>query len=378
MFPTAYKFVRFEKSKSMGILTAIIISIYLIGVELGMFFYLSDLIRGIVQNSNPTHAQVFVVKKQTTNINQLSPFDVRWVNQLRSVEGVDNTHGFVAANVSLKFPDGNDSPALIIGSDYPAMAAGPRGDLLMEGSMHHFAFPRVVSTDFYDRKTLGYPIEQGTTFEINGKTATAGITTKSARGFSTPLIYTTTSKARYYSGVSDYMISGVIVTVNDPVKIDNVIVRINETAPDLRAWRADKLGVTSIVNVMTANNMGMSFATLIIFGIISGFFIIGLTMYSATYDRLKDYGTLKAIGASGRYITRLVVTQSIIYAVIGYCISLGMLIITKIGMSKAGLIISLTPSFLLFLLLTTLFISVGSSFFSVRKLQNVEPSSVFR
>ena len=129
---------------------------------------------------------------------------------------------------------------------------------------------------------------------------------------------------------------------------------------------------------MTANNMGMSFATLIIFGIISGFFIIGLTMYSATYDRLKDYGTLKAIGASGRYITRLVVTQSIIYAVIGYCISLGMLIITKIGMSKAGLIISLTPSFLLFLLLTTLFISVGSSFFSVRKLQNVEPSSVFR
>lgn len=378
MFRTAFKFVSFEKSKSMGILTAIIISIYLIGVELGMFFYLSDLIRGIVQNSNPTHAQVFVVKKQTTNINQLSPFDVRWVNQLRSVEGVDNTHGFVAANVSLKFPDGNDSPALIIGSDYPAMAAGPRVDQLMEGSMHHFAFPGVVSTDFYDRKTLGYPIVQGTSFEINGKTATAGITTKSARGFSTPLIYTTTSKARYYSGVSDYMISGVIVTVNDPLKIDNVIARINETAPELRAWRADKLGVTSIVNVMTANNMGMSFATLIIFGIISGFFIIGLTMYSATYDRLKDYGTLKAIGASGRYITRLVVTQSIIYAVIGYCISLGMLIVTKIGMAKAGLIISLTPPFLLFLLLTTLFISVGSSFFSVRKLQNVEPSSVFR
>lgn len=362
----------------MGILTAIIISIYLIGVELGMFFYLSDLIRGIVQNSNPTYSQVFVVKKQTTNINQLSPFDVRWVNQLRSVEGVDNTHGFVASNVSLKFPDGNDSPALVIGSDYPAMAAGPREDQLLTGSKHYFAFPRVVSTDFYDKKTLGYPIEQGTPFEINGKAATAGVTTKSARGFSTPLIYTTTSKARYYSGVSDYMISGVIVTVNDPSKVDAVIARINEMAPDLRAWRSDKLGVNSIVNVMTANNMGMSFATLIIFGIISGFFIIGLTMYSATYDRLKDYGTLKAIGASNRYITRLVVTQSIIYAIIGFLISMLMLVVTKIGMAKAGLIISLTPPFLLFLLITTLFISVGSSYFSVRKLQKVEPSSVFR
>lgn len=378
MFSTALKFVTFEKSKSMGILTAIIISIYLIGVELGMFFYLSDLIRGIVQNANPTHAQLFVVKKQTSNINQLSSFDARWVNQLRSIEGVDNTHGFVATNVSLKFPDGTDAPALMIGSDYPAMAAGPREDQLLKGSKHHYAFPRVVSTDYYDNKTFGYPIQQGTSFEINGKSAIAGVTTKSARGFSTPLIYTTTSKARYYSGLSDYMISGVIVTVNNPGKIDEVIDRVNAMAPDLKAWRADKLGVTSIVNVMTANNMGMSFATLIIFGIISGFFIIGLTMYSATYDRLKDYGTLKAMGATGRYITRLVITQSFIYATIGFFVSLLMLIVTKLGMAKAGLIISLSPPFLLFLLLTTLFISVGSSYFSVRKLQKVEPSSVFR
>src|SRR5690554_8115323 len=135
------------------------------------------------------------------------------------------------------------------------------------------------------------------------------------------------------------MISRVIVTVNDPVKIDNVIVRINETATDLRAWRADKLGVTSIVNVMTANNMGMSFATLVIFGIISGFFIIGLTMYSATYDRIRDYGTLKAIGAPGRYITRLVIAQSLIYAVTGFMVSLLLLVISRIGMARAGLII---------------------------------------
>jgi putative ABC transport system permease protein len=124
--------------------------------------------------------------------------------------------------------------------------------------------------------------------------------------------------------------------------------------------------------------MGMSFATLVLFGIISGFFIIGLTMYSVTYDRIKDYGTLKAIGASGNYITRLVVAQSVIYALIGYLVSLILLIISKIGMAKGGLIISLTPALLSFLFLTTLIISVGSSYFSIRKLKKVEPSSVFR
>lgn len=378
MLSTAFKFVRYEKSKSMGILAAIVISIYLIGIELGMFFYLANIIGGIVGNANPQYAQVFVVKKQTENVNQLSPLDVRWVNQLRSIDGVTATHGFVITNVSARFPNGKDAPAMIIGSDYPAMAAGPYADLVHAGSISSLAAPEIVSTDFYDNKALRYEVQQGTRFEINGKSATVGVITKDAKGFTSPLIYTTTDKARYYTGMSPTQVSGVIVTVPDATLIEPVVCRINQIAPDLKAWPAERIRTATIVNVMTANNMGMSFATLVLFGIISGFFIIGLTMYSVTYDRIKDYGTLKAVGASGNYITRLVVTQSVIYALTGYLVSLLLLIISKIGMAKGGLIISLTPALLGFLFITTLIISVGSSFFSIRKLKTVEPSSVFR
>lgn len=378
MLSTAFKFVRFEKSKSMGILTAIVISIYLIGIELGMFFYLADIIGGIVGNSNPQYAQVFVVKKQTENVNQLSTFDIRWVNQIRSIDGVSDTHGLVLTNVSVRFPNGKDAPAMIIGSDYPKLAAGPYPDLVHLGSVESLAVPQVVSTDIYDNKTLRYDVELGTRFEINGKSATTGVITKDAKGFTSPLIYTTADKARYYSGMSPTQVSGIIVTVPDATKIESVSSKINQIAPDLKAWPAEDIRTATIVNVMTANNMGMSFATLVLFGIISGFFIIGLTMYSVTYDRIKDYGTLKAIGASGGYITRLVITQSVIYAIIGYFVSLVLLIISKIGMAKGGLIISLTPALLSFLFLTTLIISVGSSYFSIRKLRKVEPSSVFR
>ncbi|MFA6887230.1 MAG: FtsX-like permease family protein [Bacteroidales bacterium] len=362
----------------MGILTAIVISIYLIGIELGMFFYLADIIGGIVGNSNPQYAQVFVVKKQTENVNQLSTFDIRWVNQIRSIDGVSDTHGLVLTNVSVRFPNGKDAPAMIIGSDYPKLAAGPYPDLVHLGSVESLAVPQVVSTDIYDNKTLRYDVELGTRFEINGKSATTGVITKDAKGFTSPLIYTTADKARYYSGMSPTQVSGIIVTVPDATKIESVTSKINQIAPDLKAWPAEDIRTATIVNVMTANNMGMSFATLVLFGIISGFFIIGLTMYSVTYDRIKDYGTLKAIGASGGYITRLVITQSVIYAIIGYFVSLVLLIISKIGMAKGGLIISLTPALLSFLFLTTLIISVGSSYFSIRKLRKVEPSSVFR
>ena len=157
-----------------------------------------------------------------------------------------------------------------------------------------------------------------------------------------------------------------------------MISRINSIAPDLKAWRSEDLNNATVINVMTANNMGMSFGTLVIFAIVSGFFIIGLTMYSATYDRIKDYGTLKAIGATGRYITLLVIAQSFIYAVVGFAVSLLLLIMTKLGMAKAGLIINLSPQFLGFLFFVTLIIAVASSLFSIQKLKKVEPSSVFR
>jgi putative ABC transport system permease protein len=267
---------------------------------------------------------------------------------------------------------------MIIGSDFPTLAAGPYSELINQGEIESLAAPEVVSIDFYDKKTLRYDVKLGTRFEINGKSAIVGVITKDAKGFTSPLIYTTTDKARQYSRMSATQVSGIIVTVPDATKINSVVSQINNIAPDLKAWPAEEIRTSTIVNVMTANNMGMSFATLVLFGIISGFFIIGLTMYSSTYDRIKDYGTLKAIGASGGYITRLVIAQSFIYAIFGYIVSLVLLFVSKIGMAKGGLIINLSPALLGFLLLTTIIISVGSSYFSIRKLKSVEPSSVFR
>ncbi len=378
MLSTAYKFIRFEKAKSTGILLGIVISIYLIGLELGMFFYLATLVGGVINNSNPEYAQVFVVNKLTNNANILSPFDRRWVNQLRSINGVDDTHGLVISNVNVRFDNGDSSPTMIIGSEYPALAAGPARNLVNKGNLENLLMQGVVSTEFYDKKSFGYELNIGSKIEIAGKSSTVGAITKNAKGFSSPIMYTTDENARYYSGFSKDMVNAVIVTVSNPDKINSVIHQINNIAPDLKAWRADDFKMKTIVTVMTANNMGMSFGTLVLFAIISGFFIIGLTMYSATYDRIKDYGTLKAIGATNNYISRLVVAQSFIYAVIGFSTSLVLLIITKMGMAKAGLIIKLSPLFLTFLFVVTLIIAVASSFFSVIKLKKLEPSSVFR
>jgi putative ABC transport system permease protein len=49
----------------------------------------------------------------------------------------------------------------------------------------------------------------------------------------------------------------------------------------------------------------------------------------------------------------------------------------KFGVVNSGLVIDITLLFALFLLLVTLFISVGGSLFAVRKIAKLEPASVF-
>src|SRR3546814_12335204 len=123
--------------------------------------------------------------------------------------------------------------------------------------------------------------------------------------------------------------------------------------------------------------MGMSFGTLVLFAMISGFFIIGLTLYSSALDRIKDYGTLKAIGAKKGYVNRLIIAQAFLYALIGYTIAMLPLIAFKFGVVNSGLVIEITVGFALFLLVVTLLIYIGGSLFAVRKITTLAPASIF-
>jgi putative ABC transport system permease protein len=123
--------------------------------------------------------------------------------------------------------------------------------------------------------------------------------------------------------------------------------------------------------------MGMSFGTLVVFAMISGFFIIGLTLYSSALDRIKDYGTLKAIGAKNKFVNRLIIAQAFLYATIGYVLAMLLIYGFKFGVEKSGLNINVSLPFALFLLFVTMLISIGGSLFAVRKISKLEPASVF-
>src|SRR5690606_7737836 len=152
---------------------------------------------------------------------------------------------------------------------------------------------------------------------------------------------------------------------------------IQQLFPNVQAWDPEKLRKSTVKEILISSNMGLSFGTLVVFAMISGFFIIGLTLYSSALDRIRDYGTLKAIGATTWYVNRLIMMQALLYALVGYPIAMPVLWGFKFRRGSCGLKIGLSAGFGFFPFLGTPASSVCRSVIAGRKLSKFEPASGF-
>ncbi|MCZ2393123.1 MAG: FtsX-like permease family protein [Chitinophagales bacterium] len=378
MFRTALRFMRFDRPKSIGIVVGIVVSIFLIGQQLGTLKFIVEIMSGLINNANPQSGEIWVIENTSGNVNEITNLDSRFLREIRSVEGVENTYPIVIANSKATMQNGKTIPFVLIGSDAPLFAAGPDTSKIHRGQRENLSNPSAVSVDYYDAKSLKMDIHLGTNLEINGKQAKVVLETKNAQAFGGHYMFTSLNNVRYFSGFPASRVSIIVVKAKANANIKDIIHRINHTFYGVKAWEKNDLSYSTAKELLSATNMGMSFGMLVIFAIVTGFFIIGLTLYSSVLDRQKDYATYKAIGASNGYVRRLILTQALIYAIIGFGFALLLLIFFKQGVANVGLIISLSPELLAFLLLVTLFISIGGSLFAIRKINKLEPASVFK
>lgn len=375
MFKVAIRFIRYDKAKSIGVVIGIVISTFLIGQQLGIASFLTGLMSALVDNSN---GDIWVVDSKTQDANSLGKFDVRKVQEIRSIEGVSTAYGMVLAGGTATFSNGKSVPVTLIGSEGPAFAAGPTPQKILQGNTTTLQENAAVSADFYDASVYEITLEPGIQFEINGKRAVIGAVTNNLRGFGGNTMYTTIERARYFGNGNEYDISAVIVGVKPGYSAAQVRDNINRHIFGVRAWVRLDFSQSTVNYILGTSGIGASTGTLVVFAIISGFFIIGLTMYSSALDRIRDYGTLKAIGASNGYVRGLILTQAAIFAVVGFVIAYALLEGFRIGVRGSGLLFSFSWQIVAGIFGITLFISLFGAVFALRRITGLEPAAVFR
>ncbi|UYZ61777.1 ABC transporter permease [Hymenobacter weizhouensis] len=372
MFRTAFQFIRYDKAKSIGALLGIVISLFLIGQQSGIFIFLTNAMSSLVDN---TPTDLWVVDNRTTNVNALAQLDVRKLREVASLPGVRAASAVVIAGGSASFPDGTSAGVQIIGSDPATFRAGPTR--LVQGTYADLIPDGAMSFDRYDSKALG-GAQVGTVFEIGGKRVYLATMTEGLRGFGAVYMYTTLERARRLGNIPASRISAVLVDVQPGANPAQVRDQINRTINGVRAWLPADFSAETKKTVLGSSGIAISFGTLIVFAVVSGFFIIGLTLYSAATDRIRDYGTLKAIGASNGYVARLILLQAALFAAAGFGLGYCFIELFRFGIGKTGALFSFSWLMRAGFFGITLLISMGGAVFAIRRINGVEPASVFR
>lgn len=111
-----------------------------------------------------------------------------------------------------------------------------------------------------------------------------------------------------------------------------------------------------------------------------GLAVIALTIYTSTVERSRDYGVLKAVGASTGQLFAMVIRQSVTVALVGFVVGL------LLGFGAGVFIEEIVPEFatlyrwqdLLFVLGAALLMSAVAAFVPFRRVARIDPATVFR
>ena len=118
---------------------------------------------------------------------------------------------------------------------------------------------------------------------------------------------------------------------------------------------------------------------IVIVGLIVGTAVVGLTIYTLTVERMREYGIMKAVGFTNWDLFRVVIQQALIAGALGY----GVGILFVLGASRLlGVVLpqfatTLTVTDLVGVAAATLAMSVTASYIPVRRLARLDPVIVF-
>lgn len=369
----AFEFIRYDKSKMIGILAGIVISIFLIGNQLGIFNSIIESMRGIIKGNE---SYTWLVHKDSKSPLQLQSLDTRIGREVLSIPGVKARHELVIGAGTLKLPNGLSQSCQIIGLELPEFN-GMIGEVT-DSVLAKLYVNGAVVLDEADRNAFGN-LKEGDSFELSGHRVHLAGYAKGMRGFGNSNVVTTTWNARNLSGMQSTTAHAYLLELDTSYSSKAMIISsIQELIPNTKVRSGDVFATESMGYMMATSNIAASFGMLIFFAGIAGFVIVGLTTFSSVNDRIRDYGTLKAIGGTNSFLTKLILMQSFCFALIGFLISMLLLQLFKMALEGGRMEVEYSWSLISTLFIITLLISFSGSLFALRKIRKLEPSQIFR
>ena len=192
-----------------------------------------------------------------------------------------------------------------------------------------------------------------------------------------PFAFVSFQDAEKIFGVADVVNYGMVV-VEPRAPATEVAESIRAENPDLQVFTSEEFA--KAIRKEIDESFLPIIAILVGIGFIVGAAVVGLTIYTATIERSREFGVMKAVGGSPGFLYRIVLSQSAVLTAAGFLAGFAA------ALGVARLASQLVPEFatqfelrdLGFVLGITLVMGVIASFVPVQRINSIDPGSVFK
>jgi putative ABC transport system permease protein len=162
--------------------------------------------------------------------------------------------------------------------------------------------------------------------------------TRGIVGFTTnAYVFTTLERARkkYTLGVPADQCSFFLVKARPGTDVKALCARLKERVPELEVYDRQSYSSMCMEFWLTRTGIGLSFGLAAFLGLLVGLAVVAQTLYASVTERVKEFGTLKAMGADDFCIGRFIIAQALGNALLGGVIGVATAVLLAQLMSTA-------------------------------------------
>jgi len=362
-----------EPLKSLGTLIGVVVSVFLMMQQMSL---LTGIRARVTSFPDHNDVDVWVASAATESIDATGSLPVRCVSEAAGTRGVAWAAPVVQGPGDVTRVDGVKEQVRVFGVEPPRYAGLPRF-LATGSSAEALRAPARIFLNWQDRESFGFP-NPGDRIEISGQVAVVGGFLEGMNPHS-PYYYmfANIDDVRAWTGFPQDRVTFVAVGVAPGERPEVVRDRLQRRLPEVLVFTKQELHEMELRYFEKRSPVGVVFGMGTVLAALIGAGIVGVTLYSSVMDRLREFGTLKAIGASRDDLLQLLGAQAALYSAVGYPLGL-----VAFGVVRhiSGPSVSMPAPFWLLssVAAATLMVCAAASVIAIRRVLSVEPAIVFR
>ncbi len=305
-------------------------------------------------------------------------FSERKFYQVLSTPGVERAEKYMQAFARWKRHDGRVENVQVIGF-HPGSGLGEPWNVV-QGSVADLTQEDSVIVDELYRDKLG--VEKiGDRIEIGEHRARVVGFTRGIRSFTTsPFVYAKFKNSLDYTNPTSQEddTAYVLVKAAAGVKPEELQARLRGRLTDVDVYTAAEFSRKTRFYWMFTTGAGLAVLTAALMGLIVGVAVVAQTIYAATMDHIREYGTLKAMGATNGYLYRVLIEQAVWSALLGYGLAMIVAHFIVEASEKGGAVILMPWSMSAGLFFLAIVMCIAAALVSINKVTRIDSAMVFR